>query len=203
MAKQLLLLRHGRIAASHVGRLIGATDVPVDPAGLAQLQTVGKRLLPWRPEVCYCSPLQRCRQTASVVASHLPIHFDADLREIDFGRWEQQTFAAAAADDPSLVDRWAAFDAAFAFPGGESVGSFLHRVRAVAERLIAAQADTVLLVTHGGVIRAMLCHLLGIDPRHYAAFQVGYAAVAVIELVDGKGVLAALEQAEFPEANHG
>jgi alpha-ribazole phosphatase len=203
MAKQLLLLRHGRIVASHVGLLIGATDVPVDPAALMQLQTVGKRLLPRKPEVCYCSPLARCRQTALAVAPHLPIHVDADLREIDFGRWEQHTFAEAAADDPSLIDRWAAFDAGFAFPGGESVGSFLHRVRAAAERLIAAQADTVLLVTHGGVIRAMLCHLLGLDPRHYAAFQVGYAAVAVVELVDGKGVLAALEQAELPEGDDG
>jgi alpha-ribazole phosphatase len=203
MAKQLLMLRHGRIDAQHVGQLIGATDVALDPAGLVRVQAVAQRLLPRAPEVCYCSPLVRCRQTAAVVAPCLPVCVDADLREIDFGRWEQHTFAEAAAADPSLVDRWAAFDPHFAFPGGESVGSFLRRIRAAADRLIHLPAHTVLLVTHGGVVRAMLCHLLGLDPRHYLAFHVGYAALAVVDLIDGKGVLAALEPGELPEANHG
>ena len=48
----------------------------------------------------------------------------------------------------------------------------------------------MLAVTHGGVIRAMICHLLGLEPRNYVLFEVDYAAVVVLHLFDGKGVLA-------------
>ena len=133
----------------------------------------------------------------------LPLHLDTDLREIDFGQWETRTFAEAAVGDPSLVDRWAAFDPDFAFPGGESVGGFLHRIRAAADRLIHAEAPTVLAVTHGGVIRTMICHLLGLAPRRYLAFDVPYAAMAVIDVFDGKGALVAMERPEPMEGSRG
>jgi broad specificity phosphatase PhoE len=113
------------------------------------------------------------------------------------------TLAEAAADNPSLLDRWAEMDLDCRFPGGETVGGFLDRVRAAAERLIHAQAETVLAVTHGGVIRMMLCHLLGLAPRQYLAFDVPYAVTVVIDLFDGKGVLAALERPEPAEDAHG
>ena len=51
----------------------------------------------------------------------------------------------------------------------------------------------MLAVTHGGVVRAMICHLLGLEPRKYVAFRAPYAAIAAIDLFDGQGVLALLE----------
>jgi alpha-ribazole phosphatase len=201
--KRLLLVRHAQIAAEHVGQLIGATDVPLDPSAESRARTAAGRLARWNPQTCICSPMQRCRQTAAAVAPDLVPHFDPDLREIDFGRWETKAFAEAAAKDPSLVDRWAAFAPDFAFPGGESVADFLHRVHAAADRLIHAEAETVLVVTHGGVIRTMICHLLGLESRRYVAFDVPYLATAVIDLFDGQGVLATLERPEAAEAGNG
>jgi alpha-ribazole phosphatase len=194
--KRLILVRHAQVAAGKVGQLIGSTDVPLDPTGEMQASALAARVKRWAPDVCYCSPMQRCRQMATAIVPHLTPQFDPDLREIDFGQWETHTFAEAAADNPSLVDRWAAFNPDFAFPGGESVGGFLHRVHAVADRLIHAEADTVLAVTHGGVIRTMMCHLLGLEPRQYVAFNVPYAAIVVVDLFDTKGVLLALERPE-------
>lgn len=201
--KRLILVRHAQVAAGRRGQLIGATDVPLDPVGEAQASALGVRVKRWAPEACYCSPMQRCRQMAAAIVPHLTPQFDPDLREIDFGQWETRTFAEAAADDPSLVDRWAAFSDDFGFPGGESVGRFLHRVHAAADRLIRAEAQTVLAVTHGGVIRTMICHLLGFEPRQYVAFGVPYAAIVVIDLFDGKGVLVALERPEAVEDGNG
>ena len=54
----------------------------------------------------------------------------------------------------------------------------------------------MLAVTHGGVVRMMICHLLGLEFRQYVAFDVPYCGLAVIDLVGGKGVLAALERPE-------
>jgi alpha-ribazole phosphatase len=200
-AKRLVLVRHARIIASHVGQMIGSTDLPLDPMAEAQARAMSDRVMRWAPGVCYCSPMQRCRQTAAAVAPQLPPHIDADLREIDFGQWETLTFAEAAAQDPSLVDCWAAFRPDFAFPGGERIGDFLHRVQAATERLIHAEAETVLAIAHGGVIRALLCHLLGLEPRHYVAFSVPYASTVVIDLFDGKGVLVGLERPEPVEGD--
>ncbi len=78
----------------------------------------------------------------------------------------------------------------FAFPGGESLQGFFERIASAADRMVRDPADTVLAVTHGGVIRAMICHLLGLEPRNYVLFAVDYAAAVVLDLFDGSGVLA-------------
>ena len=124
MAKRLLLVRHGRLGADYLGRLIGATDPPLDPEGERQGKTLAERLVRWAPQACFCSPMQRCRQMAALVAPNLSPQVDVDLREIDFGRWENRTFAEAAAEDQSLVDRWARMSPEFGFPGGETVARF-------------------------------------------------------------------------------
>jgi broad specificity phosphatase PhoE len=203
MAERLLLLRHARIPAGHAGRLVGATDVPLDAVGRSQARALAGRLRRWSPGACYCSPMQRCRQTAEAAAPELPIRFDRDLREIDFGQWENRTFGELERESPGLIDRWAAFGEDFAFPGGETIGEFLGRVRAAAGRLMQDDAQTVLAVTHGGVIRTMICHLLGFESRKYVAFDVAYASTAVIDLHDGRGVLAAMERLDGEEVGRG
>jgi alpha-ribazole phosphatase len=198
MAKRLLLVRHARVAANDAGRFIGSTDLALDDLGHWQARALAGRVAQLAPERCYCSPMQRCTQTAQVLVGHLAITLDNDLREIDFGRWENCNFAQVRASDPALVDRWATLAPDFAFPGGECLAGFFERVRSTADRLVEEPVETVLVVTHGGVIRAMLCYLLGLDPRHYVVFHVGCASLAVIDLFDGQGVLSALESAAAP-----
>jgi alpha-ribazole phosphatase len=190
MAHRLVLVRHARPEAAYVGRLIGATDPPLDAAGAGQARALADRIRRLAPGRCYCSPLARCRQTAAAIAGPLPVEIDAELREIDFGRWENRRFDDLKVEEPELVDRWAAFEFDFAFPGGESLRNFLARVRQAADRLARDPADTVLAVTHGGAIRAIICHLLGLEPQNYVLFEVDYAAPVVLHLFDGRGVLA-------------
>jgi broad specificity phosphatase PhoE len=124
---------------------------------------------------------------------------DPDLREIDFGRWEGKTFSEIRDSSPAEIARWARFAPDFAFPGGESLRDFLGRVRRAADRLAADEAETVLAVTHGGVIKAMLCHLLGLDSRRYVAFEIAPASLTVVRLFEGKGVLSEMIRVEPPE----
>jgi alpha-ribazole phosphatase len=203
MPKRLLLVRHARVKHEFVGRLIGASDVPLDPSSDAQLEALAERLAQWSPKVCYCSPMLRCRETAKRIAPHLPPQLDADLREIDFGRWENRRYSEIAAEDPALIDSWAAFAPDFAFPEGESVKSFLGRVHHIADRIAEQIEQTAVLVAHGGVIRAMLCHYLGLEPRKYVAFDISYAGLAAIDLYDGGGILIALERGDAPERKDG
>jgi broad specificity phosphatase PhoE len=149
-------------------------------------------------------PGETLARRAAETAATLPVpHIDEDLREIDFGQWECKTFEQMAAADAAAVERWAAFDRGFAFPGGESLRGFLARVRRCAKRLCADEAETVLAVTHGGVIRMMICHLLGLRPRQYVLFDVGNAACAVVNVFEGKGVLSALNLRSADESHAG
>jgi len=131
----------------------------------------------------------RCTQSADLLGLGLPVQLDRDLREIDFGRWEGKTFAEIEAQDPELVRVWARGADDFCFPGGEATAEFVRRVDAVKNRLLALEAETVLLVTHGGVIRSLICSLLGLSPDKYLLFQVAKGHYTTMELYDGGGVL--------------
>jgi broad specificity phosphatase PhoE len=202
MARKLLLVRHAAAALPWGdGRLLGRSDPPLAPEGLEQARGIASFVRAAQPTVCYSSPQFRARQTAEILTGSAKIttKFDDDLREIDFGRWEGKTFAEIAAESPQAVTGWADFSDDFTFPGGERLGDFLTRVGGAADRLARDPAEVVLAVSHGGVVRAMICHLLGLSPRNYLLFDVRPAACATIDLFDGRGVLSGLSQSAAAE----
>lgn len=192
--KALLLVRHGRIEDRFQGCFVGSTDVPLAANGRTRIASLARYVGIHKPSKCICSPLKRARQTAEILAGvlNLDVDVDPDLREVDFGRWEGLTFQEIAESDPELVDKWAAWEDDFAFPGGESLGRFFGRVRKAADRFAADPAQAILMVSHGGVIRAMICHFLGLDQRRHVLFDIRHAALTRVELSDGRGVLAEL-----------
>ena len=193
-ATSIRLLRHADTGAGCRGRFIGSTDVPLDAGGREKIVVLARRVAAEKPDRIFCSPLRRARETAEPVAALLGLELepDPDLREIDFGRWEGMTFEAIRASAPHAVERWARFDPGFAFPGGEAIGDFLARVRRAADRMARCGGASVLAVTHGGVIRSLICHFLGLSPRHYLLFDVRPAWLTAIALHGGKGVLAGM-----------
>jgi broad specificity phosphatase PhoE len=109
------------------------------------------------------------------------------------------TFRQIQESSPKDVARWANFDPTFSFPGGERLDGFFARAVLAAQRLAADKAETVLAVTHGGVIRAMLCHLLDIAPQKYVAFEIAPASLTAVRLFGGKGVLSEMIRVERGE----
>ena len=200
MARHVLLLRHGELGPAHAGRFWGRTDVPLCDTGRQQAQRLAAMLRSYKIDRCLCSPLLRTRQTAELALAGAGIdsHLDPDFREIDFGDWEGKTFAEIEHACPDAVKQWADFADDFAFPGGESLAGFLRRIRSIADRIAADPAETLLAVTHGGVIRALICHYLGLSPRQYVLFDVRCATLTRIDLFDGRGVLVGLNLS--PEA---
>ena len=137
-----------------------------------------------------CSATQQMsvfQQTA-----HERFEIDDNLREIDFGRWEEMSFAEIAAANPAAVDRWAALDEDFTFPDGEGIRAFRERIQAAAEQIIADPAGTVVLFAHGGVIRFLICHFLGLPDRHHLLFDIRPASISEIRIEGGKGILTLL-----------
>lgn len=204
VAKKLALIRHGVVEDAFANRYIGKTDVGLSAVGMKQAAAAAGPIGKLGPAHFLVSPLRRAEETARIALTSGMHSFDidADLREIDFGVWEQKTFAQICAADPESVSRWNDFDEHFVFPEGESLQSFIGRVRALAKRIAADPAETVVAVTHGGVIRFLICHFLGLDFRRYLLFNVHPASVSVIDLYGQTGVLTRLNDVGHLEGIH-
>lgn len=197
MPQRVVLIRHAateEAANGPEGRPLSPDrGAPLSAAGWRQASLLAERLAGLEEGPFLSSPLRRAMETAQTIAgaSGRRVEIDPHLREIEFGDWAGLTFAEMARRDPGRVAGWSRFDRDFAFPGGERLGDFLDRIGAVARR-VAARGGTVVLVTHGGVIRALICRLLDLDSRHFLAFGVDHASVSEVDLFGETGVLVRL-----------
>lgn len=179
------LIRHGEPEGGR--RYRGQKDDPLSALGWRQMRQATANCNGWQRIVS--SPLQRCARFAEELANtrKVPVQIEERFREISFGVWEGRTPAELEAENP---ERMAAFwdDPVTHWPrGGEPFDRFQARVaEAWDEMLVTHAGQHLLLVAHGGVIRAILFHVLGVPPRNFFRFQVPYAAVTRIR-ADDKG----------------
>jgi broad specificity phosphatase PhoE len=193
MANQLILIRHGDLEDRYRGRYVGRTDAPLSAEGRRQAAALAGPVDRLNGAHFLSSPLRRTRETAEIaLGTHGRFEIIENLREIDFGRWEGMSFAEIAAANPAAVDRWAALDEDFTFPDGEGIRAFRERIGAAAERIAAKPAETVVLFAHGGVIRFLICHFLGLPDRHHLLFDIRPASISEIRIEGGKGILTLL-----------
>lgn len=191
VAKKLVMIRHGALDIQYRGVFIGKTDVGLSAAGRKQATALAGLIRSLNAAHFIVSPLQRALETAqpALAAGEQSFDVDSGLREIDFGSWEGKTFAEISMANPSDVQRWNNFDNDFIFPCGEAISSFIERVRELAQRIAADPAETVVVITHGGIIRFLICYYLGLEFRYYLLFDVQPASLSVMTLYEGKGIL--------------
>jgi broad specificity phosphatase PhoE len=187
MIKRLTLIRHGMTGYS--GRYVGARDVPLSPEGCAQISSLSSFFLDQKVEKIVASPMLRCIQSSEILFPDHAVSYLDDLCEVDFGRWEGRTFKEIAEEDPELVEEWADWSLKFCFPEGECIGHFVDRVHRAGAQIAAFSEENVMLIAHGGVIRALLCYFLKLDPSDYLLFQVKKGRFATLELYSEGGVL--------------
>lgn len=168
---RLLLIRHALSTWNAEGRWQGWADAPLHPGGEAQARALGAVLAAMgeRFAAAVSSDLERSAATARIVAGMLglsEVEVEPDLRERDVGDWSGRTTEEIELIWPGAIDAWRAgrLDRP---PGGEHEPSFRARVVGAVERLAARPDEPLLVVTHGGVIRAVERHLGG-DPRSTA-----------------------------------
>jgi probable phosphoglycerate mutase len=157
----LVLARHGETDWNAVGRWQGHADPPLNDVGRAQAATLAAQLATTRFDAAYSSDLQRARETAAIVADRLGLDVTerADLREIDVGSWSGLTRAEVAARFPEGYARWLGGTIGH---DGETSEQLTERVVGALLRVAAAHpGGTVLVVTHGGAIRAARRHATG------------------------------------------
>jgi probable phosphoglycerate mutase len=184
MTTNLYLIRHGE-AHSNVEAVIGGMqgDRGLTERGIAQAEALARRLTSTNlaADVLYASTLPRARMTAEFIAQalKLPINWDDELHELRPGEADGMTVEAARARFEGL-DRFLFESFTPIAPGGESWGSFQTRVSAALERIILRHPDqTIVVVTHGGVIEVSFMYLLELAPQMRArtSFHVANTAI--------------------------
>jgi alpha-ribazole phosphatase len=180
------LLRHGACEGGEIFR--GSTDVPLTAAGWAQMSETLQRHSGWQRVVC--SSLQRCYDFGADVASRLdlPVHNEAGLREISFGDWEGRLIADVEREQGALLQGFWNDPARNTAPGGEPITAFRDRVLPVMDRLQEEYAgEHLLVVTHGAVIRLLLCEWLGMPYSAFARIAVPYASLTRFRIYRAPG----------------
>lgn len=162
--RRLLLVRHAQSVWNAEGRFQGQADPPLSALGRRQAQFVAERLAPLAPVAIHTSDLGRCRETAAPLAAALGLEPVAHvgLREIDVGRWSGLTVAEIEATHPDEFARWRAGEDVRR-GGGERFSDLTVRAVAFLEWVGSAyDGGVVVAVSHGGWIRALACHVLGL-----------------------------------------
>jgi broad specificity phosphatase PhoE/nicotinamide riboside kinase len=194
---QLHLLRHGEVAGFTERRVRGHHDDPPSAAGAAQhaaLAAWAAAHLP-RPDVILCSDLLRCRDLGErlAAATGAPLELDAALREQAMGAWEGRTWADLTREHGALVTAWWTDYAHMRAPGGESLVELAARVGGWrSARLPALAGRRALLVTHIGVIRALLCDALGLPLDQALRFSPAAASHTALTFAESGAVVTAL-----------
>lgn len=187
--KKLILVRHGESLWNASRRLQGQADIGLSERGQDQARALAPLIARLNPALIWTSDLQRATRTAALLG-YPDARPEPLLREHSVGDW---TGLHIDDLDPSQYQRWRA--GTFIPENGEPWGTFRERACGVVESVRATQAATVLLVCHGGVIRALLDGLVGLPPDRI--LPVGPASLTILDLQRAEARLEAMNVTAF------
>ena len=183
---QVLFVRHGQSEDNVLGRLSGWSDSPLTDLGQKQ----AKRTAEWiagrlRPNALYVSPLSRARQTAEPLVQRIGLEARSrhELRELFFGDLDGLTVAEIEARFPGV---WPLAsdesDIDYRFPNGEVRREFYARIRDAYDDIVREhRGESVVVVTHGGVISSLLAHLAAGDFRRWRDYSIHNCGIVEIQ----------------------
>lgn len=181
---RLILVRHGNTKLNSAQRFWGQTDVELSEDGVRQAERLGNRLAAEKIDTVYASNLSRALVTAEIISSRhgLAVTTCTELAEINFGTIEGLTFDEISKLHPEQARQLADRSLTLKFPGGESIRELNDRVSKFVPRLENhAPEATILIVSHAGVLRLMVCNLLGIGLEHWRQMRLDLASVSIVE----------------------
>ena len=186
MTSRLILLRHAETQANVAQVWQGSMDAPFSSRGQAQVDATAR----YFPELAqkfpvnyiYVSPTGRAQRTAAPLSTALGqaaiVH--NPLREFDLGDWEGRSFEDLR-ENEDLWARWER-EPTFAPPNGESPVNFQRRaVQALTALLDAHPGETVLAVTHGGIIAYSLSAFLGDGHPDWDRWEPPNCSISVLD----------------------
>jgi len=186
---KILLVRHGHVEGIDPERFRGRADLALTERGKKQARAVAERIASdWRPAGLYTSPLSRCVETAEAIAKacNLAPQVTDDLIDIDYGAWQSRSRAELEQTDPILYSGWFFTPHLVRFPDGESLQDLVLRAADVLRLVLRSHPkETVILVAHDSLNRALLIQLLDQPLSSFWRLAQEPCCINEIDVVDG------------------
>ena len=192
---RLLLVRHGITEYNSSRRFAGYSDVEMSADGYKQVEKLRNRLAKEKIDAVYCSDLKRAVVTAEVISSGHKVDIVTcyELREVNYGDAEGLTFEEIGRLYPELAEAITNFSLELEFPGGESFEGFIARTIRFLDRLNEHDAEeTILIVSHSGPLKVLVCDLLGIDQSHWRQIRFDNASLSIVDTYPRGAILSLL-----------
>ncbi len=162
---QLYLIRHGQTEYNKNHIFQGTTDNGLNSFGFKQAEMIADFFKKINVDEIYSSPLNRVLETAKPLskAKNVPVKILDEFYEVDCGLWEGEKWEVLVEEHKEDLKRWL-LEGDFKAPQGESLLDVYKRVEQRLFSLISSPEEdkTIVVFAHGGVNRAVICHLLGI-----------------------------------------
>ncbi len=187
----LILVRHGYSQGNKDNMFTGHIDVPLVDVGLQQAELVSDYILEnFKVDGIFSSPMHRSSDTVKKVADtlNLPIVLVQDLIEIYGGEWEGLTYETIAKRDPVFFKHWWDNKGVVRCPNGESMEDAGKRAFKALEKICAENdGKTLVIATHGGVIRSLQCLIQGINMNDFNSISwTPNASISIVNFESGK-----------------
>ena len=179
---KLFLIRHTALQVPS-GICYGQSDIDVASSFMNEALVTQQKLIGSTFDAIYASPLQRCLKLANTLDLGEPI-VDNRLMELNFGDWEMSAWDDIPRD---IFDVWAHNYADLAPPNGETFSQLQQRgIHFLEEILTQYPTGNIAVVTHGGMIRALLAHVLNMPLKGLFRFTIDYGSITQLEFGDTK-----------------
>lgn len=166
----IYLVRHAEAEGNLYRRIHGWYDALVTDNGFAQMKCLEERFRDIPVDTVWSSDLYRTKTTARAVyePKGLTLQTDPQLRELNFGTWEDKTWGEVYQHEEDEIIRFNASDPTWRAPGGENLAEAGARLQQAITRIARENPDkTVAIFSHGTAIRQFLANVQGLSPQEW------------------------------------
>jgi len=189
---RIILTRHGQTDWNLEERLQGQKDIPLNCHGQLQAKFLADCLKDSRITKAFSSSLARAQETTEILLGNRAIRLELvpALQEISHGDWEGCLETEICQRNPHQFHLWKTHPLACHKPNGETLHQLHSRAIPAWQSLMhycaGACHENILVVTHKFTIQVILCHVCGLDIKHFWDFPQGNCAINIIDYHDGK-----------------
>lgn len=187
MKTKVFLVRHGETEWNKLGKFQGSVDINLSEEGVKQAEYVSKRFN-GDFDCVYTSPQKRAFHTAEIICEHTRIKpvIAHEMREINYGKWEGLTVKEILKDYPNEFDIWRNDEVEAPICGGDlSMKKASVRARnAIREIVSNHKGQKIIIVAHGGIIRAALVGLFNWSMTMYHKIAIGNTSICELNFDD-------------------
>ncbi|MCW9708063.1 alpha-ribazole phosphatase [Fodinibius salsisoli] len=181
----LFLIRHTTPDIEE-GICYGQKDIDLADSFPDELKKLGAKLPENYPDFpIHSSPLKRCRELAQQLAKQ-QVTTDSRLKELDFGAWEGRAWDDI---DPEQLQPWMQNFVEVACPGGESYRQLYDRAVDWWQEVIQLEHKQVLVISHSGVIRCIISHILEVPLKNSFRLSIDYGSVTKVSGQQNRNII--------------